>query len=383
MSSPTDTDLAGARAALDEHRAALGDIDREILKLVAERQRLAGLIGQQKRTLGLPTRDYRQERDVIERARTQAAAVGLPATLGESLALALISASLTAQERDQVQARGDGSGRRVLVIGGLGLMGQWMCKFLAAQGYLVEIADPSATQTITAQGWPCVSDYRTMPLTHDFIVLAAPMAACGAIYSELATHPPAGIVFDLASLKSPLRIGLGALRAAGGHVTSVHPMFGPDTELLSGRHVIFVDCGDAGATAQARAMFESTMATLVAMDLESHDRMMAYVLGLSHALNIAFFTALADSGEAADGLAKLSSTTFEAQLSVAAKVARENPDLYFAIQTQNDYGTESLAALLFAVEKVRSVVRAGDAAAFRELMARGQAYFAARQQATR
>ena len=31
--------------------------------------------------------------------------------------------------------------------------------------------------------------------------------------------------------------------SAGCNVTSVHPMFGPDTELLSGRHVIFIDVG--------------------------------------------------------------------------------------------------------------------------------------------
>ena len=40
------------------------------------------------------------------------------------------------------------------------------------------------------------------------------------------------------------------------------------------------------------------------MSLDDHDRLIAYVLGLSHALNIAFFTALAESGEAAPKLAQ-------------------------------------------------------------------------------
>ena len=141
------------------------------------------------------------------------------------------------------------------------------------------------------------------------------MPATAQILDEMAAAPPKGVVFDVGSLKSPLRKGLTELRAAGGNVCSVHPMFGPDTELLSGRHVIFVDLGAPEATAAARALFEPTMATLVEMDLESHDRLIAYVLGLSHALNIAFFTALAESGEAAPKLATLSSTTFDAQLS--------------------------------------------------------------------
>jgi chorismate mutase/prephenate dehydrogenase len=204
------------------------------------------------------------------------------------------------------------------------------------------------------------------------------MPVTAAILEELATRVPTGVVFDVGSLKSPLRRGLRALQAAGARVTSVHPMFGPDTELLSGRHVIFVDLGSAEATAAARALFEPTMATLVEMDLESHDRLIAYVLGLSHALNIAFFTALADSGEAAPRLATLSSTTFDAQLGVASRVAAEHPDLYFEIQTLNDYGSESLSALLYAVERLRSVVRAGDLDGFRALMGRGKTYLAGR-----
>jgi chorismate mutase/prephenate dehydrogenase len=371
--SSADDDAAAAAARLDPLRTELGQIDREILELVSSRQALAQKIGQVKRDAGIPTRDYRQERDVVQRARAAAAEHGLSPDLGEELILALIRGSLTVQEKDAVATRGEGSGRRVLVIGGAGHLGRWFVRYLGAQGFTVEIADPSEPVAALA-GVVHHRDWRAVPLDHEVIVVAAPMPETGAILEELAMAPPRGVVFDIGSLKSPLRRGLHALRAAGGNVTSVHPMFGPDTELLSGRHVIFIDLGAPAATAAARALFEPTMATLVEMDLESHDRLIAYVLGLSHALNIAFFTALAESGEAAPRLATLSSTTFDAQLGVAAKVARENPDLYFEIQTLNDYGTESLAALLYAIERLRSVVRAGDLEGFRGLMTRGRAY---------
>jgi chorismate mutase/prephenate dehydrogenase len=364
-----------ARARVDPTlgtlRTELGQVDREILALVARRQALAQRIGQIKRDAGIPTRDYRQERDVVERARAAAVEHGLTPQLGEELILALIRGSLTVQEKDMVAATGEGSGRRVLVIGGCGHMGRWFVRYLGAQGFTVEIADPAGTPP---PGIVHHKDWQRVTLDHEMIVIAAPMPATAQILDAMAASPPRGIVFDVGSLKSPLRQGLHKLRAAGAQVTSVHPMFGPDTELLSGRHVIFVDVGAPQATAAARALFEPTMATLVEMDLESHDRLIAYVLGLSHALNIAFFTALAESGEAAPRLATLSSTTFDAQLGVAAKVAAENPDLYFEIQTLNDYGTESLAALLYAVERLRSVVRANDLEGFRSLMTRGASY---------
>ena len=194
-------------------------------------------------------------------------------------------------------------------------------------------------------------DWAPTRLDHDLIVVATPLKIANEVLLEIAERRPQGVVFDVGSLKTPLRAGSPRC-AAGVQVTSVHPMFGPDTELLSGRHVIFVDLGDATALAAARALFASTMADLVVMGLDEHDRLIAYVLGLSHALNIAFFTALAESGEAAPRLARMSSTTFDAQLDVATRVAAENPELYFEIQSLNAYGEESLSALLAAVERL-------------------------------
>jgi chorismate mutase/prephenate dehydrogenase len=360
--------------SLDSLRQELAAVDRQLVELVGRRLELASAVGAHKRGHGVSTRDYRQERDVVERARAAAATCGVPPHVAEQLVLLLIRSSLTVQEREGVAATGVGNGRRVCVIGGAGKMGRWFARFLSSQGFAVEIADPVGA----VEGYPHHADWRAVELDHDIVVVAAPLRISAEILAELARRPPRGLVFDIGSLKSPLRAGLLALRAAGARVTSVHPMFGPDTELLSGRHVLFVDLGVPEATREARELFAPTMAVTSEMDLESHDRLIAYVLGLSHALNIAFFTALAESGEAAPQLARLSSTTFDNQLAVASRVASDNPHLYFEIQHLNDYGTEALAALLYSIERVRSVVRAGDEPGFVALMERGRAYLSGR-----
>ena len=64
----------------------------------------------------------------------------------------------------------------------------------------------------------------------------------------------------------------------------------------------------------------------------------------------------------------------DAQLDVAAKVAQESPDLYFEIQSLNDYGAEALEALTQAVERIRSTVLSRDHAGFVALMSRGRDY---------
>jgi chorismate mutase/prephenate dehydrogenase len=355
---------------LSDLRDELGALDRKLLELVAERARLASAIGAVKREMGAPTRDFQQEREVVERAREAARSLKLPPRLAEDLMLVLIRSALAVQERDELRVKAGGTGKTALVVGGAGKMGRWFVHFLASQGFEVEIADP-AEAPVEVKRFP---DWRRAELSHDLIVIAAPLLTTNEILLEMARDPPKGLVFDIGSLKSPLRRGLKAMAAAKARITSVHPMFGPDTDLLSGRHVIFVDVGSSEATEQAQALFASTTAVRVSMDLESHDRLIAYVLGLSHALNIAFFTALAESGEAAPRLSTLSSTTFDEQLAVSKKVAGENPKLYFEIQSLNDYGTESLTALLYAVERLRSVVRAQDASGFAALMERGREY---------
>ncbi len=355
---------------LDELRTALTDLDGQLLALVARRQALSEQVAAVKRATGRATRDFGREREVILRGRNTAESLKISPDLAESLLRQLIQSSLATQEQARVAAQAHGSGKRALVIGGHGKMGGWFAEFLASQGFRVAVADPMGA----SPGFEWLADWQTDALDFDLIVLATPLSATAELLQALARRRPRGLIFDLGSLKTPLRTGLGALVEAGCRVTSVHPMFGPDTELLSGRHVIFIDLGHKDALAQAQELFAPTMAERVVMDLDEHDRLIAYVLGLSHALNIAFFTALADSGEAAPRLARLSSTTFDSQLEVASRVAAESPELYFEIQSSNDYGNESLLALQKAVEHLVATVKSKNAQEFTAIMNRGRAY---------
>ncbi len=355
---------------LESLREQLNRLDRQLLELAAQRNALASQIAEVKRAAGQPTRDYQREREVLLQAREHAARLGLSPKLAEALLTPLIHSSLATQEQARVAAQGYGSGKRALIIGAAGQMGRWFAAFLSSQGFAVEVADPAGP----VQGYPSMKEWQDSALDHDLIVVATPLGLTRATLEQLAQRRPKGLIFDLGSLKTPLRQGLEALVAAGCKVTSIHPMFGPETELLSGRHMIFIDLGLPEPLAAARQLFAQTMVEQVVMTLDEHDRLIAFVLGLSHALNIAFFTALAESGEMAPRLAQLSSTTFDAQMEVARWVAVSNPVLYYEIQRLNDYGGDALTALKASVTRLCDIVAQGDEAAFISLMTRGKAY---------
>ncbi len=358
---------------LDELRNNLSSVDKKLVRLIAERQKIVAEIGKSKLDSGTGTRDYAREKDVLDMGREQAEALGVDPDLAESVLRQLIRTSLESQERDRVIAEGKGDGRRVLVIGGAGKMGRWFVDFFSSQGFATTVADTSVDD---APGQ--FHNWTDAGVDYDVIVVAAPLAVSGRILAQLAVLKPKGLVFDIGSLKSPLIDGLRELQSAGCRVTSLHPMYGPDTRLLSGRHLIFCDVGDADATAAAKELFSATMVEQLDMGLEDHDRLIAYVLGLSHALNIAFFTALAESGEAAPKLAQMSSTTFDSQLLVSAAVAQDNPHLYFEIQNLNKFGLGPLDALCEAASRIRETVAGGDEEAFVELMQKGRDYLALR-----
>ncbi len=358
---------------LDELRNNLSSVDKKLVELIAERQKIVAEIGKSKLDSGTGTRDYAREKDVLDMGREQAEALGVDPDLAEGILRQLIRTSLESQERDRVIAEGKGDGRRVLVIGGAGKMGRWFVDFFASQGFATTVADKSVED---APGQ--FHNWTDAGVDYDVIVVAAPLAVSGRILAQLAVLKPKGLVFDIGSLKSPLIDGLRELQSAGCRVTSLHPMYGPDTRLLSGRHLIFCDVGDTEATAAAKELFSATMVEQLDMGLEDHDRLIAYVLGLSHALNIAFFTALAESGEAAPRLAQMSSTTFDSQLLVSAAVAQDNPHLYFEIQSLNKFGLGPLDALCEAASRIRETVAGGDEEAFVELMQKGRDYLALR-----
>jgi len=319
-----------------ELRHRLDEIDTGIIDLIAERQAMVTTIAEHKLKTGLPLRHYAREREVIDRGMKRAKARGLDGSIARDILQTLIHHSLSNQETHKLVQSDHGQGQRALVIGGLGRMGVWMSRYLDMVGYNVDIADQMAGETPFNR----VENWQSVVNDYDLIVVAVPLRPSNDILLRLAELRPECLVFDIGSLKSPMREGLDAMRQSGCRVCSVHPMFGPDEIGLSGRHILFVDVGSQRAIAEARALFAHTAADCVELSVEEHDEVMAWVLGLSHLVNIAFAGALAQSGEAVPLLKQISSSTFNAQLNVATQVVSENPHLYYEIQQGNDNTAE-------------------------------------------
>ena len=343
---------------LDALRQRIRELDDQLVTLTAQRQRLVRQVGEEKRRQGLPTVDFAQERQVLERAREQAAGQGLDPGLAEDLLLRLIRSSVAAQEEDSLRHAATGAGEQAVVVGGAGRIGRWITRFLEAQGFAVAILDPQLPEE--------KEEAEGLLPSAKLVLYATPPGETARLYRKLAEAPPKGVVADLASIKTPLLEAIRRLQRAGGRVASLHPMFGPSVLVLREADVLICDTGDAEATAAVEALFRPTTARLVHLPLVDHDRLMADLLSLAHATAFAFALALPEANH------PVRSTTFRALEQLASSIVRESPDVYYEIQADNPHSLAAVERLRAAVEQLLTVVRARSVDDFRALLAEGR-----------
>ncbi len=350
---------------LEELRRQLSATDAELLALAARRNELSLQIGRVKQAMGRGTRDFRREKIVLDRARREAERHGLSPDLAEALTLQLIKASLSVQEQDRVSQASSGSGRRALVIGGSGAMGHWFVTFLDAQGYEITVADPVPPTA----GVPHVTDWAASDLAVDLVVVCTPILPAAGILQRIADLGTGALVVDICSIKQPLAAAHEALRAAGVRATSIHPLFGPHTSLLSGCNLAIVPIGCPEADAEVEALFAQTMVRTHRASPDDHDRAVAWVLGLSHIVNLAFHQALSAKAPPLQELEPFSSATFLRQLRTALDVAHENPELHHELQHLNPFAAAVREELTTVLQRLDAFSRQTSAKGFVEAMA--------------
>jgi len=346
---------------LDTLRDEIRKRDEEIIKLISERTELAKQVGEYKRANDLPIRNIDVEANVIGRYVDGGEPYGLSQEVMESVSKALIKEAVDSEAALPMASES----KRIAIIGGAGKMGAWMSSILAKDGHEIVVIDPASENGLT------IKDCADC----DIVIVSVPIHLTYSTLSKLdSVCRKDALIFDLTSLKTPL---VGRLRAMAKErkVCSVHPMFGPSATSLYGRNLIVCDCGCGKAVEETKALFDDRGGNIRVMDVSEHDSYMSYVLGLTHAVNIALFTVLERSGYTFEDLLSVSSTTFEKGLDTNRSVASEDPMLYYEIQHMNSHRDEMWKLFSDTVSELREKSLDDDPEGFVELMNRGREYF--------
>ena len=364
---------------LEKLRTSIRDVDRQLLDLVSRRMELARQVGEYKRDRNLPIKDYRVEKIVLENAKKRADELGIYRNLAANIMQTLIEFSVLEQDviKQNLKDAQTNAGRRVLVIGGAGNMGRWFASFFLSLGFDVTIADKQSSQ-----------DFRQIDITKDplssfdMILLATPMSQSSDLLDALCNKDLGSntIVIEICSLKTPVEKALERAELADLNVVSIHPMFGPDIEILSGRNIVFCHRQKGqDALQEIKSIFTQTSANLIDIDFDQHDRLMSYVLGAAHLQNLIFADLIRTSGFPLNKLMSMAGTTFSKQIDVTKNVVQENQDLYFEIQSFNKETRELFGKLKSSMELFDSQIAAQNLPAFKQMMQHARQYFSETQ----
>ena len=350
--------------SVDGIRWKIEELDNEILDLIEKRMKAALYMGNEKARKGLPVRNERVEEQVIERYLERAEGVGISEAAAKEIATILIQESVDAQGR----LPRPGKPQEILVIG-TGKMGHWFVQFLSGRGHKVNLCDTRASK----------ADRSTVGLkagvkTADIIIIATPIPVTKQILEEVLSFKPKGTVLDITSVKESIIPTMRKAAEGGLEVCSIHPMFGPEASVYN-RNIVICECGSSKAVEKAAGLFDGAGAKMTYMPVEEHDQLIAYVLGLSHAVNIAFFRTLTRSGVDFVRLDRISSTTFRSQATTSKRVANENPELYYEIQHLNTHSRHCLELFLQAVGDIEEFALEKDGKRFIDMMQEGKDYF--------
>jgi len=352
------------RESIDDIRKRIEKIDYEILRMMANRTAAAVEMGKMKAAQSMPLRAPEVEEKVVERYVERAKTFGMSAGSARKIARLLIQESIDQQGKIPRPSQS----KRILIVGGNGQMGRWMADFFESRGHRIRIHDYGENEK-----FPVERDLARGVRDAEVVVLATPISATNDILEELIDLSPRALIFDIASIKSPLIENLRRATSRGLQFCSIHPMFGPEAFSIVDRNVIICNCGSAEAVDRARMLMDG--GNIFEMEIEEHDPIMAYVLGLSHAVNIAFFESLRASGKDYAQLDRAASTTFRRQAESSRAVASENAQLYYEIQKMNPWNTEALEFLQQAVEDLKKAAVSEDRGAFEKIMREGKDYF--------
>lgn len=330
-------------------------VDDKIMEFIGERLRISAKIGELNNEC--PDSMF----STAERFRSMGDMVGMNGKAAEELCRILTEESAIVRT---LSHEDESPKLKVAVVGGQGQMGRAMGRLLKDSGHEITVIDPRAKNNLS------LADTADS----DVVVIATPISAVSDILSELdGICREDALIFDISSLKSPF---VNKLKDLAEHrkVCSVHPMFGPAVRSMHGRNLVICDCGSEDAVNAAKTFLDGRGADIRIIPVDEHDRYMSYVLGLSHIVNIAFFTVLEKSGIPFKELRSLSSTTFDKMTDTIMSVALEEPELYHEIQNLNRDRDAMLSELKDAIASVSEAAASEDSENFTELMLRGREY---------
>jgi len=330
---------------LERLRLQLDAIDQKIVSLLAERQAEVERVVQLKKAHNIPVYHPAREEDLISHRRSQGFKAGLNPDYVEEIYRRILRQSRVEQTA-QMARKGVRAGASVLLVGGLGSMGQYFHQWFTAAGYQVRILD--------TQEWLNVDELcRDIELA----MISVPIEVTVSVVRKIAPHlPPKCVLADITSIK---KIPLTAmLEAHPGPVIGFHPLFGPTPSTMDKQIIVVTPGRDIAGCQWLIDQFNAWGSITLQVDADEHDKIMSIVQTVRHFATFAFGQFLRRKQINLPRTLEFSSPIYRLELGMVGRLFAQDPSLYaeiiFASPERRALLMEYLESLATNIEMVKT-----------------------------
>jgi chorismate mutase/prephenate dehydrogenase len=299
---------------LSKLRDQIDSVDQQIINLLAQRLALVSKVGEVKTEHGLPIYVPAREASMLAKRKEEAEKQGVPASLIEDVLRRIMRESY-ANENDSGFKTVNPQMKRIVIIGGNGLLGQRFVEMFELSGYQVDILGRSnwdqAEQICSKAG---------------LVIVGAPIDVTVSVIDQLTFLPDDCILTDITSIKAaPLE---AMLKVHNGPVVGLHPMFGPDISSFAKQVIAYSDGRDPDKYQWLIDQMKIWGAHLQPVDAKKHDESMTLIQALRHFTSFVYGVHLHEVNADLEQLLDLSSPIYRLELAMVGRLFAQEPALY-------------------------------------------------------
>jgi len=342
--NPVDNSV---KRELETLRRKLDIIDQKIVSLLAKRQAEVEHVVKLKKTHNLPVYHPAREENLISHLRNQGAEAGLDSDYIEELYRRILRQSRVEQTA-RLSKKGVRAGATILIVGGMGSMGQYFSQWFDDSGYKVRILDRN--------DWLNVDR-----LCHgiELAIISVPIEVTAEVAGKLGPHLPVDCVLaDVTSIKErPLN---AMLEAYQGPVIGLHPLFGPTTSTMDKQIIVVTPGRNLPSCRWLIDQFSAWGTIILQVNAQEHDEIMSIVQTVRHFATFAFGQFLYHKQIDLSRTIEFSSPIYRLELGMVGRLFAQDPSLYSEIIFASPKRLALLKDYLSSLTNNLAMVEKGD-----------------------
>ena len=255
------------------------------------------------------------------------------------------------------------SGFKIGIIGSEGLIGSWLKRLFEQWGCELTCSDLNTKVKNIEVVSGC-----------DIIFIAVPLKGTETVIESLKnSFSSSQLLIDCASVK--LKI-IRKLKETPCDILSIHPMFAPYAENLSGERIIVCKQAESEKTDFVLNTFIKAGFELTYSDPNEHDRIMGIIQGITHFSSLALILALKNYNLPIEKTLAFASPIYKIRLALAGRILMQDPNLYHGIFTDNSFCLKSIQKYLQDASELQDIISGNDENEFRKIFTELKNYLA-------